>query len=165
VRFWAFLGKGSSKTPRKYTFLSPCRNLFPKNRQKLRCQFSLDFLFYFLSRFQVLLGNGNSKALQKKIAKSRVEVFAIRESTIDKKSKTDFSRFLLSRFWAFLSEGVQKRHLKKKLILVLLLWPLTHPPPTFFVGPFQLAARVACCSPAVTLSAAPAEPTAFIYSL
>jgi hypothetical protein len=49
VRFRAFLGKGSSKTPYKYFCKKSMSKTFPeKNRQKFRCQFFLD-LFRFIA--------------------------------------------------------------------------------------------------------------------
>jgi hypothetical protein len=61
---------------------------------------------------------------------------------IDKKSKTDFCRFVLSRFWAFPGEGSSKTPLNKSKnnLTLVLFWPLTHPPTTgvadfFFAGP------------------------------
>jgi hypothetical protein len=83
--------------------------------KKFRCQCFLDF--FVLSRFRVFLSDGSSKTLQKAFnKKNRVE-----------KQKT------LSRFWAFLDEGVQKHDKKniKKINLTLVLFrTLTHPPTT-----------------------------------
>jgi hypothetical protein len=46
ARFWALLGKGGSKTPEKYV-KSPCRKIFQTNRKKNRCQFLLDFFWFY----------------------------------------------------------------------------------------------------------------------
>jgi hypothetical protein len=64
-----------------------------KNRQKFRYQFSLGFWFVLL-RFRVVLGDGTTKNV---LQKNR-----------QKKTKPMFSRFCLSRFWAFLREGSSK---------------------------------------------------------
>jgi hypothetical protein len=56
------------------------------------------------------------------------------------KSKIEFCRFCLSRFWAFLGEGSPKNHkqISQKNLTLVLFWPFdppTHPPrgsPTFF---------------------------------
>jgi hypothetical protein len=47
VRFWAFLGKGSPKTPLKH-FLQKVHveNISRKNRQKFRCHFFLNFFCF-----------------------------------------------------------------------------------------------------------------------
>jgi hypothetical protein len=51
VRFWAFLGKGSSKTPFKHLCRKSISKTFSKTiRQKFRCHFFLDsrlFFFFF----------------------------------------------------------------------------------------------------------------------
>jgi hypothetical protein len=58
VRFWAFLGKGSSKTPQKYFGKNSVSKTFPKFSKKNRCQLFLDFFCFigcfpakFLSKF------------------------------------------------------------------------------------------------------------------
>jgi hypothetical protein len=62
VRFWAFLSKGSSKTRLKklQTAKSPCRKPFPRkfseNRQKLRCQFFLNFFGFIKLTFIAFSG-------------------------------------------------------------------------------------------------------------
>jgi hypothetical protein len=73
VRFWAFLGKGSSNTHRKlFPRKVHVENFFQKNGQKFRCQFSLDF--FVLSCFRVFLSDGSSKTHKNRFAKKhRVE--------------------------------------------------------------------------------------------
>jgi hypothetical protein len=66
-----------------------------------------------LSRFRVFLSDGSSKTLQKTFCKKVVSKSFSKK--IDKKSKTVFSRFVLSRFWAFLDEGSLKNKIKKKI--------------------------------------------------
>jgi hypothetical protein len=53
---------------------------------------------------------------------------------IKKTTKTDFPRFFLSRFWAFLGEGSlknPKQNIEKINMTLVLFWPLTHPPTTW----------------------------------
>jgi hypothetical protein len=105
VRFWAFLGKGSSKTPYKY-FLQKVdvdvENFFQKNRQKFRSVFDF-FCFVAFSgvsqrrEFKNTTKNVSQKNVSKSFAKNSTET-----------PKLFFSRFLLSRFWAFLGEGSSK---------------------------------------------------------
>jgi hypothetical protein len=93
-------------------------NFFRENSHKIDKSFNISFssTFYFLSRFQVLLSDGGSKALQKKFCKTnRVEIFF---KKVDKKNAKPifflfFSCFFLSRFWAFLGEAGLKTQLKK----------------------------------------------------
>jgi hypothetical protein len=54
---------------------------------------------------------------------------------IDQKSKIDFFRFFLSRFWAFLGEGSTKKPHNffsdpGPFLALVPFWPLTHPPTT-----------------------------------
>jgi hypothetical protein len=108
VRFWAFLGEGSSKfkTPQKYFYKTQKVHVGKKIKNfDVRCQFFLDF--FVLSRFPVFFNDGSSKTLQKAFHKrNRVEKFFTKNST--KNPKPTFSRFFLSRFWAFLDEGSSK---------------------------------------------------------
>jgi hypothetical protein len=71
---------------------------------------------------------GVPRHYKKRFTKNLVEKFY---KKIDQKSKTSFSRFCLSRFWALLGEGSSKTRFKKiskKINLTLVLfWPLTRP--------------------------------------
>jgi hypothetical protein len=58
--FWALLGKGSSKTPQKYFYKSPCRKKDHKNRHKIQCQ----IFFLLFVRFSPM------KVLEKKRVKN-----------------------------------------------------------------------------------------------
>jgi hypothetical protein len=89
-------------------------NFFRENYQKVDKNFdvSSSSTCFVLSRFQVFLSDGSSKALQKTCHKKIVSKSFYKK--IDKKSKTDFfSIFFLSRFWAFLGEGSSKTRQKK----------------------------------------------------
>jgi hypothetical protein len=67
---------------------------------------------FVLSRFQVLLSDGSSKAPPKKNQKDRVKKFFLKQK-IDKKSQNRlFLGFCLSRFWAFFGEGSLKTRQK-----------------------------------------------------
>jgi hypothetical protein len=63
VRFWAFLGKGSSKTPSKCFYKKSRSKALPEKIAKdLDVRFSS--AFFVLSRFRVFLSDGSSKTLQ-----------------------------------------------------------------------------------------------------
>jgi hypothetical protein len=63
VRFWAFPGKGSKKTPYKYFCKKSMSKTFPKKIDKN--SMSVFFpTFYGLSRFWVFLGDVSSKTPQ-----------------------------------------------------------------------------------------------------
>jgi hypothetical protein len=90
---------------------SPCRKLFPKKRQKCRCQFFLDF-FCFIAFSGVSQRWEFKNTTKNRFAKNRVEKFL---QKIDKKSKTNFfSNFFYHVFWAFLGEGSSKTRLKNR---------------------------------------------------
>jgi hypothetical protein len=75
VRFWAFLGKGSSKTPQKYFYKKSMSKTFPKISTK-NFDVSFSSTFFVLSRFRAFLSDGSSKTLQKTFyKKNRVEKF------------------------------------------------------------------------------------------
>jgi hypothetical protein len=76
VRFWAFLGQGSAKTPLKYFCKKSMSNAFSKqNRQKFRCQFFLDF-FWLYRVFGCFSAMGVKKTPPKTLyEKHRVEKF------------------------------------------------------------------------------------------
>jgi hypothetical protein len=101
--------RGVQKHGLKKNAKSPCQKLFPRklseNRQKLRCQFFLDF-FFVLSRFQVLLSDGSSKTQQKTFyKKNRVEKFL--QKNRQKNAKPMFSRlFFYHVFGRFSVRGV-----------------------------------------------------------
>jgi hypothetical protein len=133
VRPWAFLGitRGAQKhhkLPQK-TFLLQLHveNFSQTNRQKLRCQFFLDILFYCVSgvsqRWEFKITT--KKKLQKILSKSF-------NKKIDKNPKPIFSRFVYQVFGRFSVRGVQKHHQKisEKNLTLVLFWPLTHPPIT-----------------------------------
>jgi hypothetical protein len=70
-------------------------------------------LFLFYSVFGCFLAMGVQKHNKKRFyKKNRVEKLLKKNST--KNPKPTFSRFVLSRFWAFLDEGSSKTRLKKK---------------------------------------------------
>jgi hypothetical protein len=52
----------AKNTPKIFFVKRPCRELFPKNRKKIQCQFFLD-LFCFIA-FWGFLSDGSSKTLQ-----------------------------------------------------------------------------------------------------
>jgi hypothetical protein len=98
VRFWAFLGKGSSKTPHKY--------FFPK---KIDNNSDVSFLVYFiLLRFRVFLGDGSSKTVQNKCKKTIVSKSFLQKNRPKSEANPIPSRFFKSCFWAFLGEGSSK---------------------------------------------------------
>jgi hypothetical protein len=73
VRFWAFLGKGSSKTPLKYFGKKSMSKTFPQKIEK-KSMSVFSRLFFVLSRFRVFFNEWSSKTLEKK-SKSRVEKY------------------------------------------------------------------------------------------
>jgi hypothetical protein len=111
---------------------------FSKNKQKFRCQFSLDFLFV-LSHFRLFLNDGSSKTLQKTFCKKLVSKSVYK--TFDQKSKTDFfSIYFYHVFGRFSVRGVQKHgkiNIEKINLTPSLFRTLTHPPttgvPVFFL--------------------------------
>jgi hypothetical protein len=83
-------------------------NVSRENSQKIDKNFDVSFpsTYFVLLRFQVSLGDGSSKTLQKTLYKKNcVEKFS-KKST--KNPKPVFLDFVLSRFWAFLGEGSLK---------------------------------------------------------
>jgi hypothetical protein len=85
-------------------------NFFRENSQKIDKNFDVSFssTFSVLLRFQVLLGDGSSKTLQKTFYKTnRVE-----KLFFDKNPKPIFSRFFYHVFGRFSVRGV-KKHDKK----------------------------------------------------
>jgi hypothetical protein len=119
VRFWAFLGKGSSKTTLKYfckksmskTFPSPCRKLFPKKSTKISMS-GFPRLFLFYRPFRRSSAAGVQNYSKKRFAKNRVERFL--QKNRQKIQNRCFLDFVLSRFWVFSMRGVQK-HNKKNI--------------------------------------------------
>jgi hypothetical protein len=108
VRFWAFLGKGSSKTPLKYFSKKSMSKTFPIKTKKIsKCVF-LDFDLFCFIAFSSVSQRWELKNTTKNVLQNN-RVFT-KKST--KNQKPIFSRFALSRFWAFLGGGVQK-HDKK----------------------------------------------------
>jgi hypothetical protein len=109
VHFWAFLGKGSSKTPQKYFYKRSMSKKIQKFRQKFRCQFFLDF-FCFIA-FSDVFQRWEFKNTTKNVTKKSCRKFLYKKS--DKKSKTDFFLiFFYHVFGRFSMRGVQK-HDKK----------------------------------------------------
>jgi hypothetical protein len=86
VRFRAFLGKGSSKTPSKYFQKVHVKNLIQQNRQKFRCQVFLD-LFLFHRGFGCFSAVGVQKQSQSFYPTIRPAIHNL-----------FFNRFVLSRF-------------------------------------------------------------------
>jgi hypothetical protein len=93
VRFWAFLGKGSSKTPYKYFCKKSMSKTFSKKVDE-HFDGSFSSTFFVISRF---LGDRSSKTLQKSFCQnSRVEKFLQRNR--QKIQNRVFLGFLLSHF-------------------------------------------------------------------
>jgi hypothetical protein len=146
VRFRAFLGKGSSKTPYeklKYFCKKSMSITFSKKIDK-NFDVSLSSTLFVLSRFRVFLSDGSSKTLQKTFCKkNRVEKFLQKKST--KNPKPIFFDLFYHVLGRFSVRGVKKHHkrISKKITLTLVLfWPLTHPPttqgsPVFFGRPLD----------------------------
>jgi hypothetical protein len=90
---------------------------------------------FVLSRFQVLLGDGSSKALQKtfykKIVSKSFYYPVLLQKNREKNPKLMFLDFVYHVFGRFSVRGVKhtKQNIEKNLTLVL-FWPLTHPPTT-----------------------------------
>jgi hypothetical protein len=107
VRFWAFLGKGSSKTPQKCFCKKSMSKTFPKiSILFFDVSFFLDF-FWFYRVFGCFSAMGVQKHYKKRFAKQIASKGFYKK--FDQKSKTDFfSNSFLSRFWAFLDEGSSK---------------------------------------------------------
>jgi hypothetical protein len=114
--FWAFLGKGSSKTPHididTYVLAkSPCQKKIPKNRQKFRCSMSVFPRFALFYRvFGCFSAMGVQKHYEKRFAKQVVLKSFCQK--FDQKSKTDFFSIFFNHvfgFWAFLGEGTTKK--------------------------------------------------------
>jgi hypothetical protein len=106
VRLWAFLGKGSSKTPRTYFGKTSVSKTFPKISTKISMSvFPRLPLFYRV--FGCFLAMGVQKHYKKRFTKKIASKSFLKK--IDHKSKTDFfSNLLLSRFWAFFGDGSSK---------------------------------------------------------
>jgi hypothetical protein len=86
-------------------------NFSPKNRQKFRCQFFLEF--FVLSRFRVFLSDESSKTLQKTFTTKNVSKSFYKK--FDQKSKTDFFLdFFYHVFGCFSVTGAQKHDKKNR---------------------------------------------------
>jgi hypothetical protein len=101
VRFWGFIGKGSSKTPHKYFCKKSMSTAAPKtNRQKFDVNFSLTFCFIAFSgvsqRWE--FKNTTKNVLQKKSCR---KVFT---KNSKKNPKPIFSRFCFITFLGVLGE-------------------------------------------------------------
>ena len=110
VRFWAFLGKGSSKTPQKYFCKKPMSKTFSEKILRKSTKISISvfpLLFLFYRVFRCFLAMGVQKHYKKRFTKKSCRKVFTKKST--KKSQTDcLSIFCLSHFWAFLGEGSSK---------------------------------------------------------
>jgi hypothetical protein len=111
VRFWAFLSKGSAKNDLNKLQKAHVENFFREDSQKIDkifdVSFSSTFWFYCVFRCYLVLGDGSSKALPKTFYQNnRVEKAFTKKLT--KIQNRFFLNFLLSRFWAFLGEGISK---------------------------------------------------------
>jgi hypothetical protein len=113
VSFWVFLSKEGSKTRLKKghveTFSEKILRKLTKTSMSVFPRF-----FSVLLRFQVLLidsAMGVQKHHKKHFTKKIVSKSFYKK--IDKNPKPIFSRFCLSRFWAFLGEGSSKTRPKK----------------------------------------------------
>jgi hypothetical protein len=125
VRFWAFLGEGSSKTPQTTKmFLQKVNveNFSQNNRNFFDVSFSSTFLFYRV--FGCFSTIGVQKHYKKRFTKKIVSKSFYKK--FDQNSQTDFFSIVLSRFWAFLGEGSSKTTTKKipKKYLTLVLFGL-----------------------------------------
>jgi hypothetical protein len=80
---------------------SPCRKLFTKKSTKFRRQVFLGFVLCY--RVFGLSGVSEREEF-KNTTKKRFTKKSRRKVSVDQKSKTDFSRGFLLRFWAFLGE-------------------------------------------------------------
>jgi hypothetical protein len=125
--FWAFLGKGGSKTPQKsFCKESMSENFFKANRQKFRCQFFLDF-FLFLSHIWVFFSAmGIQKHYKKHFTKRSCRKVFTKKST--KNPKPTFSRFFIT-FLGVSRWGAQKHDKKYRKNLT----NQTRQGPSFFV--------------------------------
>jgi hypothetical protein len=104
VRFWAFLGKGSSKTREKkiVSFKKNHRgNIFSGGIFFLDDFFKLLFLSIFVVALVKRLSVRGTQKRDKKVLRGRASNFF------------PPYRFFLGRFWAFLDEGNSKTRLKK----------------------------------------------------
>jgi hypothetical protein len=112
VRFWAFLGKGSSKIPLKCFCKKSMSKTFPKKIDK---DFDVSFssTFFVLSRFRGFLSDGGLKTHKKTFCKKhRVEKFLQKiRPKIQNQNRffLDFFNHVVGRFSV---RGVQK-HDKK----------------------------------------------------
>jgi hypothetical protein len=140
VRFWAFLGKGSSKTPLHiFLYKNTMSKTFSKQiDQNVGVNFS-STLFCFIA-FSGVSQRWEFKSTTKNVLpKNCVEKFL---QKIDKNPKPFCFRQKISRSWAFLGGGSSKTPFFFLMTLVL-FWPLTHPPTTGVTDLFwrPLAAR------------------------
>jgi hypothetical protein len=105
------VGKEVQKHHKNIFTKSPCRKKNPKFRQKISTSvFPRLFLFYRV--FGCFSAMGVQKHYKKRFTKKIVSQSFYKK--FDQKSKTDFfSKFILSRFWAFLDEGSSKTRPKK----------------------------------------------------
>jgi hypothetical protein len=93
VRFWAFLGKGSSKTPLKYFGKKSMSETFSKISTK-QSMSVFPRLCFVLSRFRVFFSDG--KHYKKRFAKKSCRKVLTKQST--KNPKPTFSRFFFIMF-------------------------------------------------------------------
>jgi hypothetical protein len=104
VRFWAFLGKGSSKTPQKHFCKNSMSKSFPQKIDKI---FDVSFSSMLLLNrvFGCCSAMGVQKHYKTNYKKRRVDQLQLQK--IRPKIQNRFILgFVLSRFWAFLGEGI-----------------------------------------------------------
>jgi hypothetical protein len=99
--FGRFSVRGVQKHHKNIFVKTPCRKLFPKNRQKFRCQFFLDFSGFVV--FSGVSQRWESKTLQTSFTKKRCRKVFTKKST--KNPKPIFLSICFITFWAFLGEG------------------------------------------------------------
>jgi hypothetical protein len=102
VRFRAFLGKGSTKHHNNIFAKSPCRKLFPKNRQISMSVFPQLFRFY--RGFGYFPAMGVQRHYRKRLTKKSCRKVFTKEISI----------LFCHVFWAFLAEGSLKTPHKMK---------------------------------------------------
>jgi hypothetical protein len=99
VRFWAFLGKGSSKTPQKYFYKKAMSKTFPEKILRQSTKFSISVFprfVWFYRVFRCFFVTGVKRLYRKRFAKKLCrKVF---QKNRQKKPKPIFSRFVLITF-------------------------------------------------------------------
>jgi hypothetical protein len=112
ARFWAFLGKGSSKTRQKYFYKKSMSKTFSEKilRKSTKISISFSSIFLFYRVFRCFLAMGVQKHYKKRSAKKSCrKVF---QKYRQKNPKLTFFDFVYHVFGRFSVRGVQK-HDKK----------------------------------------------------